>query len=540
MKKLTEKQKKWIERTIDNDRSYKRFLYGRFYTFLFAVFAQLVGFGVLVYLLAYNSPWALALQIVTVILEIVFVIYIISGHERPSSRLNWIILILTVPIFGVPMYLMNGRGRPARRMKKKVLQAQKTTLNAIENECGSIEIPAPKTRDEAIAHYLAKHCRYPLFTTGTVEYYKSGEEMFPHMLEELEKAEKFILFEYFIIAHGKMWNQILKILVKKAMQGVKIRIIYDDFGCMMNLSPKYERYLEGLHENIKCVSFNPVVPFFALRMNHRDHRKILVIDGKVGFTGGINIADEYIAEKERFGYWKDSGIKITGESVRSLTQAFFYLWTAFSADKEPINAYLPPANSEKTPQANQEKTDEKPIHIQPYDDSPLDLTSTGESVYADVINRAKSYVWIFTPYLVLDDYLRGALCTAALRGVDVRIVTPGIPDKKTIFRLTRANYTVLLKAGVKIYEYTPGFIHAKSIISDDECAVVGTINFDYRSLYHHFENAVYFSGTDAVLSLKRDCEETFAISKECTLENTKRGIIGRQIDAVLRVFETLL
>ena len=170
----------------------------------------------------------------------------------------------------------------------------------------------------------------------------------------------------------------------------------------------------------------------------------------------------------------------------------------------------------------------------------MDLTSTGESVYADVINRAKSYVWIFTPYLVLDDYLRGALCTAALRGVDVRIVTPGIPDKKTIFRLTRANYTVLIKAGVKIYEYTPGFIHAKSIISDDECAVVGTINFDYRSLYHHFENAVYFSGTDAVLSLKRDCEETFAISKECTLENTKRGIIGRQIDAVLRVFETLL
>ncbi len=527
-------------RTFDNDRSYKRILYGRFYTFLFAVLAQLVGFGVLTYLLAYNSPWALALQVTTLVLEIIFVIYIISGHERPSSRLNWIILILTVPIFGVPMYLMNGRGRPARRMKKKVFRAQKITQNALEKAYGAVEIPTPQTRDEAITHYLAKYCHYPLFNTGTVEYYKSGEEMFPQMIAELEKAEKFILFEYFIISHGKMWNQILKILLKKAMQGVQIRILYDDFGCMMTLPPKYEKYLETLHENIKCVSFNPVVPFFSLRMNHRDHRKILVIDGKVGFTGGINIADEYIAQKQRFGYWKDSGVKLTGESVRSLTQAFFYLWTAFSADKESIDAYLPPMNSEKTTQPPQKQTDKKPLHIQPYDDSPLDATSTGESVYADVINRAQKYVWIFTPYLVLDDYLRGALCTAALRGVDVRIVTPGIPDKKTVFRLTRANYAILLKAGVKIYEYTPGFIHAKSIVSDDECGVVGTINFDYRSLYHHFENAVYFSGTDAVLSLKRDCEETFALCKECTLENTKRGIIGRQIDAVLRVFETLL
>ena len=328
-----------------------------------------------------------------------------------------------------------------------------------------------------------------------------------------------------------MWTELLRILIEKAMQGVKVRIIYDDFGCMMTLPPKYDRYLESLHENIKCMTFNKVVPLFAVRMNNRDHRKILVIDGKVAFTGGVNLADEYIAEKVRFGYWKDSGVKITGDSIRSFTKTFFCTWNAFRKDKEQINAYLLPPNGGK----NQEN-----LRILPYEDSPLDNISAGETVYADIINRAARYVWIFTPYLVLDDSMRTALCRAALRGVDVRIVTPAIPDKKTVFRLTRANYGILMKAGVRIYEYTPGFIHAKNMLCDDECAVVGTINLDYRSLFHHFENAVYFCGSQAIFDIKRDCEETFAVSRERTLENTKRGVFGRVIDSVLRFFETLL
>jgi cardiolipin synthase len=366
-----------------------------------------------------------------------------------------------------------------------------------------------------------------------VTYYKAGEEMFPHMLEELKKAEKFILVEYFIIAGGKMWSEILQILIEKAMAGVQVRIIYDDFGCMMTLPPKYDRYLETLHPNIKCMAFNNIIPVFSVRMNNRDHRKIMVVDGKVAFTGGINLADEYIAEKQRFGYWKDTGVKVTGNAVGSFTLMFFHIWNAFRKDEESLHKYLLPLQD--MPRENATS-----FRLQPYDDSPLDRISIGASVYMDIISRAKDYVYIFTPYLILDDAMRGALCQAAMRGVDVRIVTPGIPDKKTVFRLTRANYGILLKAGVRIYEYTPGFIHAKSMVCDDECAVVGTINLDYRSLYLHFENAVYFAGCDAVLDVKRDCEEVFAVSKERTKENLKSGIVGRMVDAVLRLFETLL
>ena len=531
MKKLSERKKRWIERTVANDRSYKVFLYNRFFTFLCMVLLQLVSFGVLGYLLVYHSQAALALQITLFILELIIILSIINHHDRPSSRLNWVILILMVPVFGVPMYLMNGRGRPTRKMNKKIHAAKAEISKTVEEKYGKAEIFEPKTRGEAISRYLSVLGNYPAFRSGTVEYYESGEKMFPDMLEEIKKAEKFILLEYFIIAHGVMWSAIRKALIEKAMQGVQIRILYDDFGCMMTLPPNYEKYMESLHENIKCMTFNTVVPLFAVRMNNRDHRKMLVIDGKVAFTGGINLADEYIAEKERFGYWKDTGLKLTGDSVRSFTQMFFYLWNAFRKEKEDVGEYLLP------PCKQVEKPD---FCVQPYDDSPLDRLSTGEAVYVDLINRATKYVWIFTPYLILDDILRAALCQAAMRGVDVRIVTPGIPDKAMVYRLTRANYAPLMKAGVRIYEYTPGFIHAKSMLCDDECAVVGTINLDYRSLYHHFENAVYFSGCDAVADLKRDCEETFAVSRECTPENTKRSMLGRLTDSVLRVFETLL
>ena len=282
------------------------------------------------------------------------------------------------------------------------------------------------------------------------------------------------------------------------------------------------------------MTFNNVVPLFAVRMNNRDHRKIMVIDGKAAFTGGINLADEYIGEEERFGYWKDCGVKITGGAVNSFVQMFFYIWNAFRKEREELKNYC--VIPQKEGGMYEDKAD---FCVQPYDDSPFDDISAGEAVYVDIINRASKYVYIFTPYLVLDDSLRFALCSAAARGVDVRIVTPGTPDKKITFRLTRANYKILIGAGVKIYEYTPGFIHSKCMVSDDECAVVGTINLDYRSLYHHFENAVYFAGCEAVMAVKRDAEETFALSKECSAQYPKRSVFGRMIDALLRVFETL-
>ena len=536
MRKLSERKRKWVERTVANNRGYKLYLYNRLAIILLLILAQLVGYIVLLYLFAYNSAIGVTVQLTVGVMALVGVLHLINENDRPSMKLNWILLMLLVPLVGVPSYIMYGNGRPTKKMKRKLQLAQEENEKAVREVCGERELPEAQNRNEAVSRYLENCGKYPVYGRGEIEYFKSGEEAFPVMLEELQKAEKFILLDYFIIAHGKFWNSILKILLEKAALGVQVRIIYDDFGCMTTLPPGYEKYLEGLNENIRCMTFNSIVPVFALRMNNRDHRKILVIDGKVAFTGGINLADEYVAEKVRYGYWKDSVVRIKGEAVNSFTKMFFNFWNAFRKDKEDLKKYLlPPQNEE----GRYEMNEENGLRLQPYDDSPLDGISVGETVYLDLINRAKKYAYIFTPYLILDDQMRTALSLAAMRGVDVRIVTPGIPDKKITYRLTRANYEMLMRAGVKIYEYTPGFIHAKSIVCDDECAVVGTINFDYRSLYHHFENAVYFANCPAVMDVKRDCEETFAVSKLCEKGYPKRTLVGRLIDSLLRVFETL-
>ncbi len=535
MRKISERKKKWIERTVSNDRSYKRFLYNRFYLFAFLVLIQLIGIGFLLYLFAYNSRAAFIVQLVVGILAGIIVLYIINKSDRPNSKMNWILLIVILPVFGVPLYLFCGEGRPTWNMKRKMDKYGKRNEKRIAEVTEKQSLPTPTERLSGTEYYLSVFAGFPSSHEGGVTYYDSGEKMFPAIKEDLLKAKKFILLEYFIVAHGKMWGDILKILLQKAGEGVQIRIIYDDFGCMTTLPPKYDRYLQSLHENIRVMAFNEVVPMFAVRMNNRDHRKILVVDGNVAFTGGINLADEYIGEKTRFGYWKDTGVRIEGGAARSFICMFFNVWNAFRKDKEDVGEYLLNSLNADLPPSDGEKK----LVIQPYADSPLDRKSVGESVYVDMINRAVRYVYIFTPYLLPDDVIRAALCRAAERGVDVRIVTPGIPDKKTVYRLTRANYGILLKSGVKIYEYTPGFVHAKSLVCDDESAVVGTINFDYRSLYLHFEDAVYFSGCQAVLDVRRDCEETFALSRQCTKENTKRGVFGSLFDSILRVFETL-
>ena len=530
MKKLSKRKKNWIERTVGNDRSYKLYLYNRFVLFVLSVLLQIVFSVGLLYLLTYHSKAGIALQTIIAIVELLVILHLVN-KSNPATRLSWILLIAFFPFVGVPMYLVYGEGKALRKMRKKIVQVKEENETAWKEVYGKTEETFPVFEQESVSHYLSFHAGYPIYRQGDVTYFKSGEEAFPVMLAELKKAERFILLEYFIVEGGKMWNQILRVLLEKAEQGVQIRMIYDDFGCMMTLPPKYDRYLESLHKNIRCVSFNKVIPIFDLRMNNRDHRKLLIIDGKVGFTGGINLADEYIGEKIRFGYWKDSCLKISGASVNSFTKMFFYLWNASRKDKERLQEYLLPLSAYKE--------ENNTGGIQPYDDSPLDRTHVGETVYFDMVNQAKKYVYIFTPYLVLDDSMRMALCLAAMRGVVVRIVTPGVPDKKMVYRLTRANYETLLDAGVKIYEYTPGFIHSKSMVCDDRYAVVGTINLDYRSLYLHFEDAVYFSDCDAVWDVKRDAEETFAVSKLYTKENFHRSKIGSLTDSVLRLFETM-
>ncbi len=535
MKKLSKRKKRWIERTVANNRSYKLYLYNRLIVILLLIAGQLVAYGLLLFLLAYNSQAGIIVQIVVAALEIVALLYLVSSSDRLSMKVSWIILMLIAPVFGVPTYLLYGEGRPTRGMNKRIEKAKVENEEVFLKLCGEFPAVEGENRNDGVCRYLTKYGRFPVYGAGEVDYFKCGEDAFPVILEELKKAERFILLDYFIVEHGKLWNSILEILLEKAMQGVQVRMIYDDFGCMTTLPPRYEQYLESLHDNIRCMTFNSIIPVFAVRMNNRDHRKIMVIDGKVGFTGGINLADEYINEKVRFGYWKDSVLRIKGNAVNSLTVQFFNFWNAFRKDGEGLENYLRSNENE----GGKSALTENGMRLQPYDDSPIDKISVAETVYLDIINRSKKYVYIFTPYLVLDDSMRMALIMAATRGVDVRIVVPGIPDKKIVYRLTRANYGILQRAGVKLYEYTPGFLHAKSIVSDDECAVVGTVNFDYRSLYHHFENAVYFANCDAVMDVKRDCEETFATAKLCEKGYPKRTLVGRSFDCVLRVFETL-
>lgn len=550
---MNERRRRRIEKNILKDRRYKVLIYNRFVLSLFLVLLQIV-IGTLLLWRFYNAGGR-AVRILIGVTSVLFVLYIINRNEKPSSKLNWVIMILIMPIFGISLYLLFGEGRPTRRMNRKISAAKKENAGAVEQ---SAEVKAKIEnggRNGEICRYLMKYAGYPVYDDGDVTYYPSGREMFKDMLEAMESAQKYILVEYFIVAGGKMWDAFRAVLLKKAEEGVRIKMIFDDAGSLFLLPKKYDKYLESLHPNIKCYTFNPVVPIFTMRMNNRDHRKILVVDGKTAFTGGINLADEYIDEKIKHGHWKDSGLRVRGRAVDSFVLMFFNIWNAFRKDKGVVSDYLAPEYAPRVPAGVLEswtggaekatvesaKGEKKEgFFVQPYDDSPLDRENVGETVYLDIIHRAEKYLYVFTPYLILDDFMRAALCDAAKRGVDVRIVTPGIPDKKYVFRLTRANYGSLIKAGVKIYEYTPGFIHAKSMIADDEYAVVGTINLDYRSLYLHFENAVYFSDCEAVERLKKDNEEVFAVSRLIPIGETKRNFFGGLLDSVLRVFETLL
>ena len=610
MKLMNERRRRRIEKNILKDRRYKTLIYNRVILTVALVLVQIVLYG---FLMASFYTAGRAVLFAVNILGILFVLYIINRNEKPSAKLNWVIMILILPICGISLYLLFGEGRPTRRMNRRISAAKRENAGVLVQDAEVKAFVDGGGRNTETCRYLMNYANYPAYGEGDVTYYPSGKEMFKDMLEALESAKKFILAEYFIISGGKMWDTFRELLLKKANEGVEIKLIFDDVGSLLLLPPKYDKYLESLHPNIKCFRFNPAVPVFTMRMNNRDHRKILVVDGKTAFTGGINLADEYIDEKVKYGKWKDTGVRVTGQAVSSFTMMFFNIWNAFRKDKGALRNYIAPEYLERESELepvgsvgkngteipvevragrSTEPTDgndkdgafaetakerfgkclssgvtgesgavrafekaadgsrrEKDFQnasqkggliIQPYDDSPLDRESVGETVYLELINRAYKYLYIFTPYLVLDDFMRTALCNAAKRGVDVRIVTPGIPDKKTVFRLTRANYGPLLKAGVRIYEYTPGFIHAKSMVCDDETAVVGTINLDYRSLYLHFENAVYFSHCPAVGVLKADCLSVFKESKKISLEDTRQTFIGRLFDSVLRVFETLL
>lgn len=447
------------------------------------------------------------------LLSLMMVLWVVNKKINPSYKLAWTILILAVPVFGVIIYLLFGQSRVAKKMMLEAEAAARQTSGYLQEKEETRQ--ALEMTDKAASSqsaYIRDYAGFPLYQHTASKYYSVGDEMFVDMLEELKKAEHFIFLEYFIIHEGRMWNEILAVLEEKAQQGVDVRLIYDDMGCVTTLPHRYYKKLQA--KGIKCAAFNPIRPILNIVLNNRDHRKIMVIDGHTGFTGGINLADEYINETVRFGHWKDTGIRLQGEGVWNLTIMFLQMWSVITRTKTRIPAY--------DPYVYHTKQFESDGFVQPYGDTPLDDEVVGENVYLNMIHQAKRYLYIATPYLIIDNEMMTALCLAAKKGVDVRIITPGIPDKKLVFLLTQSYYEQLLEAGVRIYEYTPGFIHAKNFVCDDESAVVGTINLDYRSLYLHFECAVWLYQCSAVGQIKQDMLNTFEVSREINLDFCKK------------------
>ena len=454
----------------------------------------------------------------TIFFTVIIVLYLLNSTMDASVKITWLIIILLLPVFGALLFWYTQSEIGHRALMKRLNNLIDQTSKSIPQSEEVIE----RLTDEAnhvasLAHYLNRTGCYPAYENTQVTYFPVGEKMWEEMLKQLEQAEHFIFLEYFIVDEGIMWGKVLEILARKAKEGVDVRLMYDGTCEFSTLPHDYPKRIRAL--GIKCKMFSPATPFVSTHYNYRDHRKILVIDGHTAFTGGVNMADEYINRKNRFGHWKDAAIMLKGEAVPSFTLMFLQMWNV--DDKKPefdkflsYPAYVP------------EKTDGFVI---PYGDCPLDQDKVGERVYMDILNRAQKYVHIMTPYMIMDNELETAIKFAAERGVEVIMILPGVTDSFATHALAWTHYASLLESGVKIYEYTPGFIHSKVFVSDDEEAVVGTINMDYRSLYHHFECAVYMHKTSCISDIENDFQETIAKSCNITPQTAKKVKLRRKI-----------
>lgn len=504
-------------------------LFGRLTIVALSIILQVLWMFLVLWQFSYQFTYVnLAIRVIA----IVVVLIIVNKWINPTNKLSWTFLILLSPVFGLLVYFLFGRSGLTKGTQRRMdVVNQEVTAHLVRDEAAERML---KRQDMSVynqSRYINDYAGFPLYRGTSTKYYECGEDMFPDMLEALRGAEHFIFLEYFIINEGYMFQTIVDLLEEKVKEGVEVRLIYDDVGCVSTLPPQYYRKLQA--KGIKCAAFNPFRPIISVVMNNRDHRKIFVVDGKIGFTGGINLADEYINKIERFGYWKDTGIRIEGEGVWSLTTMFLTMWNYITHGSEDYAAFKP--------SVYQTEPFSDDGFVQPYGDSPLDHENVGENIYLNIIGRAKHYVYIFTPYLIVDNEMLTALCNAAKSGVDVRIVTPGIPDKKMVFLLTQSYYAPLLKSGVRIYQYTPGFIHAKCFVCDDEIATVGSVNLDFRSLYLHFECGVWMYQSGAVMQVKEDCLKTFSCSDEMTLDFCRnRNLFIRMLQSVMRLFAPLL
>ena len=513
------------------------------------------------------------------VLSVVFVVVILNDRaEQSEYRLIWIIVVLLFPIFGAPFYYLFGNRKPGRNFKRRLQAANvKYHLSYFQDRKTQDALLQKDVRGAGTSGYIFKEQCFPLHQNTNITYYSSGEPLLAAMMEDIRKAQHFIFLEYFTIEVGDVWEPMLNLLIEKAEAGVEVCLLYDDFGCSQYLPRNYHKTINAISPNFKCLKYNRMVPIFSVFMNNRDHRKMLIVDGHIGFTGGMNLSDRYVNINCPYGKWKDAGIRLEGDAVWNMTLMFLEMWEAVDVEayrrnqktarllrrldrklehnrkvdktKEKIaemdeeekaafmgmineledympNRYYPPVKSD--------------AFVQPYGDDPFDEKPLSENVYIELINQAKRRIFIFTPYLIMSDELTRAVCIAARRGVDVRIVVPGIPDKKLVYRLTKSAFPYLMKNGVRIYTYTPGFLHSKVMLCDSVKGVVGTVNFDYRSLFLHFEDAVFFSDAKTASKLYLDFRETFKVSHEVTEEDTKKNLLGEVVDSVLRVIAPML
>ena len=505
----------------------KTVIYGRTAVILLGFLAQLILLAAGYYLLRNYNLLFYALFLCISALALV---YIFNAPGNPDMKLTWMFPIAIFPVFGAIFYMtitfqpgtkvMYGRLKNLAEYTRKYVSVREGTRSRLREESPHMG---------QLAFYLEQRDNSPVYENTQVKYYSLGDSQFVDMVEELKKAKRFIFLEFFIVHEGRMLDTILDILREKAQEGVEVRFMYDGTNVLWNLPNFFPRLMED--EGIRCKMFAPIRPIFSPHYNNRDHRKILVIDGRVAFTGGINLADEYINEKKRFGHWKDAGAMIRGDGVERFTYMFLEMWNESESGKDTYGKYALPEDAAYPSDG----------YVIPYSVCPLGPERVGERVYLDVINTAHTYVHIMTPYLILDYQMIMALTYAASRGVEVVIIMPHIPDKKYAFVLAKTYYNQLLEAGVRICEYEPGFVHAKVFVSDDVKAVVGTVNLDYRSLYHHFECGLVLYKNSQVAVMEQDIQDTLKKCIEMTVEDYKRlKLTDRALGRIMRFLAPLM
>ncbi len=497
---------------------------------IFAGLSILIQIGWIIFMLLKLNNYSTVLNAAVSVLAFIVVLRIYGKTENAAFKMPWIILILLLPLFGLCMYLLFGHKDATKRMRKKF---EKTDLKLMKEMPESSETLKKLEKEDFYAanqfRYIQSYRKYPIYENTDVKFYAEAADGFEAQLQELSKAKRFIFMEYHAIEDAESFRRLKNILADRVKHGVEVRMVYDEIGSVGFIDRGFIKRMGDI--GVKCRVFNPVMPVLNIFMNNRDHRKITVIDGIVGFTGGYNLADEYFGITKPYGRWKDTGVRLEGDAVRSLTAMFLEMWNAMGETDRYYEKYL----------VRQSFKGEAKGFVQPYADSPLDDEYVGENVYLNMIKSAKHKFFATTPYLIISDEMTRELCLAAQRGVDVRIITPGIPDKKMIFKMTRSYYAALARRGVRIYEYTPGFMHAKESIADDKLAVVGTINYDYRSLYHHFENAVIMYGCGAVKDIEKDFENILAESEEVSEKyRSGRSTVLRISQCFWRLFAPLL